>query len=920
MKINKLILTAVVALVCNFAFAQSLPAFFVPTTYRGAFAPAPAAMWTAGWTNFDPQNATYPTSDVTITSNVTSNTTWTSNHTYLLQGQIYVTNGATLTIQAGTKILGDKNTVGAGLFISQGGKINAVGTATNPIVFTSNQPKGQRNIGDWGGVILMGKAHTNNPGDTNHIEGIAPNPYTLYGGQDDNDNSGTMQFCRIEFGGYVYQPNKEINGLTFGGVGRGTTIDHIQVSFSNDDAYEWFGGSVNCRYLVAYRSLDDDWDTDNGFSGNVQFCLSVRDPQIADNPTISTSEGFESDNDPTGDAATPKTTAIFSNITLIGPKRGNPSSTIASGFKRVARIRRNSELRIYNCIAMSYLNGLHIDGSLCENNASNGLNTNPSGAYCKFAYNILAGITGTWYERNSGSTFNVRKYFHDAHNDSTAEAGLLTNPFPTVYSTADYRPATGSIARSGANFNDATFSGLVLFAPTAADTIHICKLTTAPTLTATALSGCTLKWWGTYATGGVSTGTTPPTVSNVATKTYYVSQVNAQGLESPRKAITVVIDPLAATPLKIYGQVVDVCYGAPYKYYAAAAANAASYTWTLPTNATLLSTAGAKGDTAYVSFSSPYLVGLISVKANNNCGSSTNRVLKVVAKPSAPSSVTGPLMVCAKLGDSINLATYTVTPVAGYPHYSWTAPAGASIFAGQGTTTASIFFSNSFTTGNISVATQGNCQSSAAKTIKPYVKPVVAAANVITGATSFCGVTHNSNDGFATMGYRMSHVTGATSYLWSTPQGASLLDGQGTDTATIRFSKGTFVSGSVIKCYAVNSCATSTTFASLAITVNSGCRVANNVTNSDEVSSTATTLFPNPASSQFTVKYTAESSKEIMISVYDVLGRKVTESKNAVMEGTNSIVVDCEKFTAGVYTVKVTDLTTYNTESLQLVK
>ena len=914
MKINKLILTAMIALVCNFAFAQS---FFVPTTYRGAFAPAPAAMWTAGWTNWDPQNATYPSADVVITSNVTSNTTWTSNHTYLLQGQIYVTSGATLTIQAGTKILGDKNTVGAGLFISKGGKINAVGTATNPIVFTSNQPKGQRNIGDWGGVILMGKAHTNNPGDTNHIEGIAPNPYTLYGGQDDNDNSGTMQFCRIEFGGYVYQPNKEINGLTFGGVGRGTTIDHIQVSFSNDDAFEWFGGSVNCRYLVAYRSLDDDWDTDNGFSGHVQFCLSVRDPQIADNPAISTSEGFESDNDPNGDAATPKTTAIFSNITLIGPKRGNPSSTIAVGFKRVARIRRNSELRVYNCVALSYLNGLHIDGSLCETNATNGLtSTSP---YLRFAYNILAGITGTWYERNSGSTFNVRKYFHDAHNDSTAEAGLLTNPFPTNYSTADYRPAAGSLALSGANFTDATFNGLVMFAPVAVDTIHICKLATAPTLTATALSGCTLKWY-TTATTTVFT-TVPPTVSNTATKTYYVSQINSLGIESPRKAITVYVDPLAATPAKIYGQVVDICYGTTYKYYAAAAANAVSYSWSVPVNATLVSTSGAKGDTAYISFSSPYLTGLISVRASNNCNASSARVLKIVAKPSMPSSVTGPLMVCAKLGDSINLATYTVTPVAGYPNYTWTAPAGATIFNGQGTTTASIFFSHSFTTGNISVATQGNCQSSAAKTIKPFVKPVVATANVISGPTSFCGVTHNSNDGFATMGYKMAHVDGATAYSWVTPQGASLLDGQGTDTATIRYSKGTFVSGSAIKCYAVNSCATSTTFASLAITVNTGCRMRNTNNNStEETTSTVTTLFPNPASTQFTVRYTAESSKEIMISVYDVLGRKVSESKNSVMEGSNSIVVDCEKFNAGVYTVKVTDLTNNTTEALQLVK
>ncbi len=254
------------------SFAQS--AFFTATNYRGAFAPAPAAMWTDGWCNWDPQNATYGTPDVNVSANISTNTTWTANHVYLLQGQIYVTNNATLTIEAGTVIQGDINTAGSGLFVTKGAKLNAIGTSSQPIVFTSNQPVGSRNLGDWGGVILLGKASSNSVGGVANIEGIAPTSDTEFGGgtsPDDNDNSGSLQYVRIEFGGYVYAPNKEINGLTFGAVGRGTTIDHIQISYANDDAFEWFGGAVNCSHLVAYRCLDDDFDTDFGFRGNYNF-------------------------------------------------------------------------------------------------------------------------------------------------------------------------------------------------------------------------------------------------------------------------------------------------------------------------------------------------------------------------------------------------------------------------------------------------------------------------------------------------------------------------------------------------------------------------------------------------------------------------------------------------------------------------
>jgi PKD repeat protein len=437
-------------------FATATNPFFIPTTYRGAFAPAPNAMWTDKWTEWNPQDKVYGTPNTDVTTNITANTTWTSDKIYHLKGVIYVKNGATLTIQPGTVIMGDKATPNSCLVITKGSKLMAAGTATAPIVFTSNQPAGQRGASDWGGLIILGKASNNNTSGTANIEGLAPTTDTEYGGgltPDDADNSGVIQYVRVEFGGYVFQQDKEINGVTFGAVGSGTTFDHVQVSFSNDDAFEWFGGTVNCKYLVSYRNLDDDFDTDNGFGGHIQFGVSVRDPQIADNPSVSTSEGFESDNDASGSTANPQTRALFSNMTLIGPYRGSTSNTIATGYRRGARIRRNSALKIFNSVFMDHPNGVMIDGALAEANATSGS--------LKFSNNILAGnVTGKVCEVASGSTFDIRTWFGASHNDSVAStAGILTTPYN--FFAPDYRPAAGSIALSGADFFDPAFSGLI---------------------------------------------------------------------------------------------------------------------------------------------------------------------------------------------------------------------------------------------------------------------------------------------------------------------------------------------------------------------------------------------------------------------------------------------------------------------------
>lgn len=450
-----------------FLVVAAMNAQLETTTYRGAFAPAPVAMWTDNWTNFDPQNVVYPTPNVDVTANITVDTRWTTGNTYYLRGQIYVKNNATLTIDPGVIVRGDATAAGAGLFITKGAKLIAEGTATSPIIFTSDKAVGARVKGDWGGIVLLGKGALNINNGVNNIEGIAASVDTQFGGgltPDNADNSGSLKYVRIEFAGYVYAANQEINGLTLGAVGSGTTIDYVQVSHSNDDSFEWFGGAVNCKHLVAFRGLDDDFDTDNGYSGKVQYCLAVRDPNIADAPSVSTSEGFESDNNSAGDSATPFTSAVFSNCTMVGPSYRttlpNGGTMPTGAYKRAARLRKNTKISIYNSIFMDYLEGLHIDSSGSALNGAAELNALNN--ELQFKNNILAGITTATKivqvsTSNNNSSFNIANWFNASNNTGLAtpitNAGILVLPYNTadgrIYTGLDYRPGSSSIAATG---------------------------------------------------------------------------------------------------------------------------------------------------------------------------------------------------------------------------------------------------------------------------------------------------------------------------------------------------------------------------------------------------------------------------------------------------------------------------------------
>lgn len=421
-------------LLCLSLMSFNLNAQFLDSTnYKGAF-PADQPMWTNGWCNWNPDSTNYPSANITVAGNITTNTTWTSNNTYLLTGAVYVDSGVTLTILPGTVIRGNDAIANSCLIVKRSGRIIAQGTATNPIVFTSNKPIGSRGLADWGGIIILGRATTNV--GVGQIEGLAADPANQYGGSDDNDNSGILSYVRIEFGGYVFAQNKEINGLTLGAVGRGTQIDHIQCSFINDDAFEWFGGSVNCKYLVSYRNLDDDFDTDFGYHGFVQYGLSVRDPQIADNSYSmpsggSTSEGFESDNDATGTSNNPTTNATFANFTMIGPYRGNNNSTVHPAFRRGARIRRNSQLKIVNSIISDWATGVMIDGAACEANITNG--------YLYVRNNIITNHKTKAGEVTSTSSWPILSYLGNS-NDTTKSSNILVRPYDFI--NPDYRLKT----------------------------------------------------------------------------------------------------------------------------------------------------------------------------------------------------------------------------------------------------------------------------------------------------------------------------------------------------------------------------------------------------------------------------------------------------------------------------------------------
>lgn len=324
----------------------------------------------------------------TISDNITTNTTFHADTVYQLSGFIKVANGATLTIEPGTKIVGDYDIPGSSLFVLRGAKIMAEGTADAPIVFTSERPLGQRQPGDWGGVIIIGNGITNR-GSPTYIEGTGTdetlNPLQDYsGGTDNNDNSGVLRYVRIEFAGFPTAPNEELNSLTMAAVGRGTTIENVQVLLGLDDSFEWFGGAVDARNLISYEAADDHIDMSEGYIGRIQNVIAFQSIQPEPRPNLaggasSDPQGIENDgcwanNCAAGDAnrgaSQPYNVPVIANFTLVGAA---PGQWETSGGNIGMMLRRGTGgLYVNGVVARFSRAGLSIRGQETKNRLDDG--------------------------------------------------------------------------------------------------------------------------------------------------------------------------------------------------------------------------------------------------------------------------------------------------------------------------------------------------------------------------------------------------------------------------------------------------------------------------------------------------------------------------------------------------------------------
>lgn len=408
---------------------------------------------------------------------IDSNVLLKKENSYILQGLVYMVGNHTMTIQPGTVIKGSySGTDVASLIITRGSKLVAAGTSDNPIIFTSSSPNPQS--GDWGGIVICGKAPINSsyqskPGlyqveggiDNSFGDGLAGSGDAVVPTAIPTDSSGVLQYIRIEYAGYAFQPDKEINSLTMAGVGSKTVIDHIQTVFAKDDAFEWFGGTVNCKFLIAYKTLDDDFDTDLGYSGKVQFGLIIRDSLLADG---SKSEAFESDNDANGTTATPKTTAIFSNVTAIGPR----ATTVNIGnslFRGAAHIRRNTGISIFNSIIMGWPVGIEIDATT---GTSTALDIEDSTIRLR-NITIAGTAVNTKFSGTAGATIVNDAAFTTWFTNSFYNNDILTNNTdvklvnPFSYSAPDPTPFAAGNGNAkvltGGGFTDAKFTGDTFF-------------------------------------------------------------------------------------------------------------------------------------------------------------------------------------------------------------------------------------------------------------------------------------------------------------------------------------------------------------------------------------------------------------------------------------------------------------------------
>ncbi len=352
-----------------------------------------------------------------------------------------------ITIEAGTVIIGKKGVTGSNpgtLLIHRGSKIYAEGTASNPIIFTSAETT--KSPGDWGGLVICGRATNNQAGGYATLEGSYG---AHHGGSDDADNSGIVKYVRLEYAGFPILTDKEINSLTMGSVGSGTTISYVQASYGLDDAFEWFGGTVDCDHLIAFKTTDDDFDCDFGYRGNVQFAVSFRSATLAD--PVSGSNSFEVDNDGGGSTNPPFTSPAFSNVSVFGPKQDSTTS-IDANFKRAMHLRRSNKIKIYNSFFTGFPLGVVIDGGNTRTYAE----TNEL-----VVKNCVLALEDNWSGftpyKSDQAGFDVGAWFNDITRGNSTLLNVTAAGYTqaTLYnSTApNFMPSASSSLLTGASFS-----------------------------------------------------------------------------------------------------------------------------------------------------------------------------------------------------------------------------------------------------------------------------------------------------------------------------------------------------------------------------------------------------------------------------------------------------------------------------------
>lgn len=316
------------------------------TRYNATITGSPATVTSNATANVTVAYSVAATPTVVLTGTIGQNRTLTPDTNYVLRGFVYVANGATLSINAGTRIVGDTTALGSALFVLRGARINANGTATAPIVFTSQRAAGNRAPGDWGGIVIVGNARANRTGNiivegsNGSVLGADPAGVVYTGGSNDADNSGTLRYVRVEFAGYATLTDAELNAVTLAAVGSGTTVEYVQALAGLDDHFEWFGGTVNGRYLVSYESGDDHFDGSEGYRGLNQFLIGMQStfltPRAGAGAISADPQGFEIDGCNGGGCVAPSganaqsagrddglwNMNVFANFTLIGTPTG----------------------------------------------------------------------------------------------------------------------------------------------------------------------------------------------------------------------------------------------------------------------------------------------------------------------------------------------------------------------------------------------------------------------------------------------------------------------------------------------------------------------------------------------------------------------------------------------------------------------